>query len=300
MKRAETRRNLREPVHGFLSRVVQPSVDCLGRDRPAKSQWLYPVRQPRPSRRPFLDRPGPAVREREHSGVRRPSLANKDPASQIILSADRLIGERFKGLPRSDKTAEPEVEHRKQMAGFDILRIERTSSFSAADDRPYLPVFIWVMASSSSALFLLYPTIPRLCVRAGQFLVGFLRGTLVRSHVLTLADQWAQTGSNGWFQPDSIFGANRRKYVAWGNCEQMRNPDAIMTHIVSILSLCFSSVRASQTFNIWGATSKLHSIRESANARTIAGRKPLFGCVMCRLWYRLLHALAHPLPGLNR
>jgi len=26
----------------------------------------------------------------------------------------------------------------------------------------------------------------------------------------------AQTGSNGWFQPDSVFGANRRKYVAWG------------------------------------------------------------------------------------
>jgi hypothetical protein len=50
----------------------------------------------------------------------------------------------------------------------------------------------------------------------GHFLVGFLRRALVCSHVLTLADQWAQTGSNGWFQPDSVFGANRRKYVTWG------------------------------------------------------------------------------------
>ena len=44
-----------------------------------------------------------------------------------------------------------------------------SSSLSAADDRPYLPEFMCVIASSSSAVFLLYPTTPRLCTREGAF-----------------------------------------------------------------------------------------------------------------------------------
>jgi len=58
-----------------------------------------------------------------------------------------------------------------------------------------------------------------------------------------------------------------------GNCDQMCNPDAIMTLVVSFLSLCFSLVRSSLTFIIWDATSKLHNITENGQTPdTIASR----------------------------
>jgi hypothetical protein len=103
----------------------------------------------------------------------------------------------------------------------------------------------------------------------------------------------AQTGSNGWFQPDSVFGANRRSMWRGGSCDQMCNPDAIMTHVVSVLSLCFSSVRVSRTFSIWDPTSKLHNITENGQTPdTIASRHPAWLCRCVGLWYGLPHDLA--------
>jgi hypothetical protein len=43
----------------------------------------------------------------------------------------------------------------------------------------------------------------------------------------------------------------------------MCNPDAIMTHPVSILSLCFSPVSAGHAVGSRGATSKMHSFTEN-------------------------------------
>src|SRR6476619_6656377 len=70
----------------------------------------------------------------------------------------------------------------------------------------------------------------------------------------------------------------------------MCHPDAIMTHVVLILSLCFSSVRTSQTFSIWDTTSKLHSITE--NGHLVVSLR--------RLMVRSPHALAPSTTGSER
>jgi hypothetical protein len=79
----------------------------------------------------------------------------------------------------------------------------------------------------------------------------------------------------------------------------MCNPDAILAHVVSVLSLCFSSVRASRNFSIWDATSKLHNITENGQTRgTIAAQHPAWLCRCVGMWYRLPHDLA-PYTGLQ-
>jgi hypothetical protein len=43
----------------------------------------------------------------------------------------------------------------------------------------------------------------------------------------------------------------------------MCNPDAIMTHLISALSLCFSPVRGAIYVSMDGAISKLHSLTDN-------------------------------------
>ncbi len=115
----------------------------------------------------------------------------------IILSADGFIRKRFKGLPGGDETPESEMQRRKQTAGFDVLGIE-CEQFLQRSGRPAVFAGVHVRDSffEQRAFFTVADDASLMHTR-GRFFIGFLRGTFVGSHVLTLADHWAQTGPTG-------------------------------------------------------------------------------------------------------
>ncbi|HEX6949154.1 MAG TPA: hypothetical protein VF127_06120, partial [Nitrospira sp.] len=91
----------------------------------------------------------------------------------------------------------------------------------------------------------------------GGFFIGFLRGALICSHVLTLADHLERKPALLAGPAGYLLLTNTSQYVKWGNCDQMCNPDAIMTYPVSDLSLCLSPVRGGITQGSSGAFFKI-------------------------------------------